>query len=232
MTRKKAIGRTAKAKGKDGKTKRKTSKIMPSNTTVKAPSNPKNGGKPAASIGNSTRATKSEVADLFGVTIQTVSNWVRRGCPYLKKGDKHTPWDFDLLEVNEWLERYRKAPIEKPGQRKGDLEAAQLRLTEAKAAKAEQELEVLEGSLLEREQVVKTWTKVFSSIRARLLALPSRLTPIIFGKTASEIQPILEREIHDVLSELSTPEFTRGALRVSSPGGDEDLLPSSEVDGQ
>lgn len=46
--------------------------------------------------------TKAEIAEIFDVSIPTVNAWVRRGCPYVKRGDKTTPWQFRFVGVAEW----------------------------------------------------------------------------------------------------------------------------------
>lgn len=48
------------------------------------------------------KANKIDLAEWFGVSLPAVDGWVRRGCPYVQKGQKGTPWVFDLRDVAEW----------------------------------------------------------------------------------------------------------------------------------
>lgn len=46
---------------------------------------------------------KGEIARFFGVSMNTVGDWIRRGAPFIEKGTgRKTPWVFDALEVAEW----------------------------------------------------------------------------------------------------------------------------------
>jgi len=47
-------------------------------------------------------SNKSGVAEFFGVSVNTVDAWLRKGCPTLDKGDRGRAYVFDLLEVAKW----------------------------------------------------------------------------------------------------------------------------------
>jgi phage terminase Nu1 subunit (DNA packaging protein) len=47
-------------------------------------------------------ANKGQLAQFFGVSIITVNNWVRRGCPVVEQGGQKAQWKFDILEVMKW----------------------------------------------------------------------------------------------------------------------------------
>ena len=51
---------------------------------------------------------KAEAAEAFGVSIPTVDNWLRRGCPYRERGGKGSVWVLHVLDVARW--RYEGAP--------------------------------------------------------------------------------------------------------------------------
>jgi phage terminase Nu1 subunit (DNA packaging protein) len=52
---------------------------------------------PDERIGN-----KADVANWFAVSLTTVDQWLRRGCPYLQRGERGKQWKFDLLAVAKW----------------------------------------------------------------------------------------------------------------------------------
>jgi len=52
---------------------------------------------PPERIGN-----KADVASWFGVSLTTVDQWLRRGCPYMQRGERGKQWQFDLLGVAKW----------------------------------------------------------------------------------------------------------------------------------
>lgn len=52
---------------------------------------------PAERTGN-----KADLANWFGVSLTTADQWLRRGCPYLQRGERGKEWRFDYLAVAKW----------------------------------------------------------------------------------------------------------------------------------
>lgn len=52
---------------------------------------------PSERIGN-----KADLANWFGVALTTVDQWLRRGCPYITRGERGRQWQFDFLAVCKW----------------------------------------------------------------------------------------------------------------------------------
>jgi phage terminase Nu1 subunit (DNA packaging protein) len=59
---------------------------------------------------NPFRCSKWEVAEIFGVTIKDVSQWVREGCPCSRTGALRSPLEFSIPKVLRW--RYVKLAYE------------------------------------------------------------------------------------------------------------------------
>jgi len=78
------------------------------------------------------------------------------------------------------------------------------RLHSAQAEKAELDLAVRRGELLEAEEVVKTWSDHIARARLRLRSIPHRVAAQIAVKTsAPEIARLLLDEIDEALTELA-----------------------------
>ena len=60
---------------------------------------------PKERIGN-----KADVANFFGVSLTTVDQWLRRGCPYTQRGERGKQWQFDFLAVAIW--KYGAADVD------------------------------------------------------------------------------------------------------------------------
>jgi terminase small subunit / prophage DNA-packing protein len=45
-----------------------------------------------------------ELAEYMGVSLPTIDDWRRRGCPYVEKADraKGVPWKFNSADVVNW----------------------------------------------------------------------------------------------------------------------------------
>ena len=62
-----------------------------------------------------------------------------------------------------------------------------------------------EGSLIQVEDVMKKLTPLFAGIKVRLLALPSKLAPVMANETNSAVcKSTLQGELRVVLAELSS----------------------------
>lgn len=75
-------------------------------------------------------------------------------------------------------------------------EAAERKIAELKLAK-------MEGRVYDARTVELVQTEMLSNLRTQLLAMPSKLAPMIEGKTKSEIYETLTSEITEKLEELS-----------------------------
>lgn len=51
--------------------------------------------------------SRKEICEVFGVALRTLDDWVRRGCPVLKKAGSGMPSEYDSGTVFEWRVYYR-----------------------------------------------------------------------------------------------------------------------------
>ena len=49
--------------------------------------------------------TRARLAEVWKVSLPTIVDWVRRGCPIHKKGDKGKACEFSLIAVKKWRVR-------------------------------------------------------------------------------------------------------------------------------
>jgi len=84
------------------------------------------------------------------------------------------------------------------------INEARRRREQAEAFLKEMEVGTRRGELLEKEDVMKSWQKILSIVKTRLLALPSKLSPQLVGlDTVNEIKSKLDEEIDRALNELT-----------------------------
>lgn len=83
------------------------------------------------------------------------------------------------------------------------------RLTKARADLVEMDRAERSGSLVPAEQVEEGWIKIAAIIRARMLALPTKLAPrMATVRTAAEAREILDGEITNALLEIAETAVT------------------------
>ena len=46
--------------------------------------------------------TRARLAEVWKVSLPTIDDWVRRGCPIHKEGDKGKACEFSLIAVKKW----------------------------------------------------------------------------------------------------------------------------------
>lgn len=56
--------------------------------------------------------TRSEIAAQYGVHVETVSRWTRRGCPVSRGGSRAPMW-FDPAAVAAWLAVNKNPAVQK-----------------------------------------------------------------------------------------------------------------------
>jgi phage terminase Nu1 subunit (DNA packaging protein) len=146
-----------------------------------------------------TSVSASDLAMLLGITKRSVNALAERGAlPRLANGQ------FNLAEGLQAYVLHREGVIEAE-HGVGDYGKARAALYEERAAMAKMAREKLEGSLVSVDETFRTWTDLVVMVRARILALPSKLAPRLLGKHhAAEVQEIIRLEVYEALEDLGT----------------------------
>lgn len=45
---------------------------------------------------------RADLAGIFGVSVNTVTSWIEKGCPYVERGSNGVEWQFDTAAVIDW----------------------------------------------------------------------------------------------------------------------------------
>jgi phage terminase Nu1 subunit (DNA packaging protein) len=159
---------------------------------------------------------KGEIARFFGVSMNTVGDWIRRGAPFIEKGTgRKKPWVFDALEVADWWyeqkngARSQSAPINvnnielmTPQDRKAWFES------ESKRLALDESMRLL-IPVAEVEQVIAT---SFAAIAQGLQGLPDTVE----RRTGCDpslvqaVQEVVEAEMDSLADKLSSLGPTEG----------------------
>jgi len=95
---------------------------------------------------------------------------------------------------------------------KGEVGAAdygveRARLVKARADLAEMEAAHRGGDLIAAPDVTAAWTDIMALVRARLLALPDKIAPVVHETTSiAEARNVIHQAVHDTLAEIATTE--------------------------
>lgn len=154
----------------------------------------------------------NELAGLLGVTRQTVDRWMKQGCPFVEKADRDRgrEWSLSLPAVVEWREK-RAVELAIGDTSKLDIEEARRRKTAAEAALAELDLAKQRGEVVSLAVIANVIGDQLSSCKARLLSIPSKVSPLIAATVdVQECRDLLESAVREALDEITGLDGYRG----------------------
>lgn len=150
------------------------------------------------------KITKSDLALVVGVSTQAIEalekkNVIRR----IGRGMYAYP-----QAVQQICSHYREIAAGRASE-SDDVDLVTERALLAREQRRGQEIKnaALTGELIEVSAVQRRWSKILSSIRAKMLSLPSELAQILAHLTRHDIETI-DRAIRDALTELSEEKTT------------------------
>lgn len=154
--------------------------------------------------------TKAELAAICGVSLPTIGAWVRKGCPFVSKGNKSKAWTFNTAAVLEWREE--QIVQQTLGDTKSlDIDEARRRKVAAEAAMMELDLAKRRGEMIEIDEVAQVVGDDYANVRAKLLSMPTKLSPQLMGVSDTlEVEGLIRRQVEEALEELTADEVYGG----------------------
>lgn len=147
-----------------------------------------------------TIKNRSETADIFGVHITTLDGWIKRGCPYVKKGTKGVAWEIDTAQVSDWL-RANDAEALSKGLDNTDIDEGKRRKIVADATLAEIQVAKEKGIVIDAEEIKQGLSHLFAEFTGKVRRVPERAVLRIVGETnESKIKSVLLEEIDECLN--------------------------------
>lgn len=134
------------------------------------------------------RANKAEVAEFFGVMLNTVDIWIRKGCPMVQKGSRGVPFVFDLLSVAQW--RFVGPSPERSDFDPDDLSPKE-RLDWYKGDREKTKHLEEQGALIPAAEVETETARVFKAIAQAIETFPD-VAERELGANASEIARLVD----------------------------------------
>lgn len=171
--------------------------------------------------------SKAELANIYGVSLPTISQWVNKGCPWITKGSPGKQWRFNTADVTTWREEHVAQQIQGDTSQL-DIDEARRRKLAAEAAMMELDLAKRRGEVIEIEQVAAIMGDDYANVRAKLLSLPTKLAPMLVGiEDTLECKALIERGVTEALEELTADAIYSGEISDSEDQGPEEGEPQA-----
>lgn len=153
-----------------------------------------------AAPGQGHTVNKATAAEMLGLSVVTFDNWTRKGLAFTKQGREVL---FNLADVVRFIEAEATARATANNPVTVDIEQSKARKLAAEASLAEMELQQKRGELVPIAEVARTVGEEYAAVRAKLLAIPSKVAPMVAAEsTDAACRALLTREIHDAMLEL------------------------------
>lgn len=145
---------------------------------------------------NAVTTTQTQMARALKISQQRVSQMVQQGViPVDDNGD--------ILLV-EGIKAYCRMKKQASEDEEVDFDKERAKHEKAKREIAELKLDEMKKNAYSAKVVEYVMTEMASNLRTQLLGLPSKLAPVLEGKTKEEIYTTTTREIEEKLSELAS----------------------------
>lgn len=145
---------------------------------------------------------RAEMAGAMGISKPTLDDLIDEGCPYIAKGGKEIPWEFESSEVLDW---YIKRNVEKKKSKEGSgSNTFKLRKLIADTKLAEYHAEQAKKEVATYEEINRQYSAAVLDIKARLRQIPSKAARKILGlKTEKDIKLMVLEVIDEMLNEIA-----------------------------
>ena len=165
---------------------------------------------------------RAELAEINGVSLPTVDEWVRRGCPVVQRGGRGRAWTFNTAEVRSWRDDDIRAQVSDTSN--ASFEDLKLRKLAAETEQAELDLARAKEQLVPVEQFERALQKAFGEVRASMRnVVPGRAARRLIGETdETKFKTVLLEEIDQALTALADRDLIL----------EEDLDSEEEGDGE
>lgn len=181
----------------------------------------------------------TELAMLLGFSVPRLLQLVDEGVI-----EKESHGKYDIYKViPAYCNHVRRSKVATSA--KGSMDDSQRRKAKAQADMAERESDLQAGTLIPADLVQKRWTGILHKVRQQLLALPTKVAPLVSVETETEAcREIVSSQVDGVLQELSgdnSPDESdapadspsgAGGDGPGTDGGDEDFDAATETDGE
>lgn len=172
---------------------------------------------------------RTELAEINGVSMPTVDDWVSRGCPVVQRGGRGRAWVFNTAEVRSWRDDDIRAQTSHTANASKD--ELLLRKLAAETEQAELVLAKAKEEVVPVEQYERALTKAFGEVRAGFRGvLPQRAARRLMGETdETTFKEKMLEEVDHVLEAMADRDLVEETdLYLADDDGEEEDGAGSE----
>lgn len=156
--------------------------------------------------GKGREVNREELAETFGVSLNTVSSWIRNGCPFEQRGRQGKPWKFNTRDVSEWLRE--QARLEASGDGPLDEFELKLRKLAAETSQAELDLAVARKQVAPIDEFERARALENATVRANVMNVPGRVVSQLIGETSeARFKEVLQAELVQALESAADADI-------------------------
>lgn len=156
--------------------------------------------------GKGREVNREELAETFGVSLNTVTSWIRNGCPFEQRGKQGKPWRFNTRDVSEWLRE--QARLEATGEAPLDEFELKLRKLAAETAQAELDLAAARKLVAPIDEFERARALENATVRANIMNVPSRVVSQLIGETdEARFKDVLRAELIQALESAAEADI-------------------------
>ncbi|MDO8421552.1 MAG: terminase small subunit [Parvibaculum sp.] len=153
--------------------------------------------------GSGQIVNRQELLHILGCSAPTIADYELRGLPVEKKGGKGVANEYNTARVIEWLVSHKAGTLPGGGKARNH-EDEKARKTTAEADLKEIELAEARAEVVPIGHSVKEFAKRVAATRSKMLALPTKLAPVLVVMTdIEESRAVIEDMIREALDELA-----------------------------
>lgn len=169
--------------------------------------------------GKGREVNREELAETFGVSLNTVSSWIRKGCPFEQRGRQGKPWRFNTRDVSEWLRE--QARLEAAGDAPMDEFELKLRKLAAETAQAELDLATARQQVAPIDEFERARALENATVCANVMNVPSRVVSQLIGETdEGRFKEVLRTELIQALEAAAETDIELEEEEAGDDGSD------------
>lgn len=125
---------------------------------------------------------RTGLSDIFGVALNTIDAWVKKGCPVVQKGGgRGQEWKFNTADVGKWLRA--DAAAEAKGTKDASIDELNRRKAQASTELVELDLAKAKGEVATIADFERTTSMLMGAIRQNVMNVPQRVVLTLLGET-------------------------------------------------